>query len=248
MSFWENALEGCPAPTWPLPSPPDVKTTKIIRHRIPFFKRPVEFTIATIAQAAFTYAFSTHTYADDVAFSMTFSGRDADLPRILDTAGPTLYTVPFRMRTDFGMTLRTFLDRVRSYIRDSAPYGHIGLPAIARASPDAARACDVRCVFSIQPQHVVAPEDVFGPRTSFREEMGRLPLIFECFVVSAGVEVVAEYNTGSLDGREVQRLVERFGEVLVRVLGMDMEEKVSDIDLHIGTAADGRGHLFLEAA
>ncbi|KAF2451745.1 acetyl-CoA synthetase-like protein [Karstenula rhodostoma CBS 690.94] len=238
MSFWKSVLEDCPGPTWPRPSPADIKTTAIIRHCIAFSVRPAEFTIATIAQAAFTYVFNAHTHAHDVVFSMTFSGRDADLPSILDTAGPTLYTVPFRMRTDREITIRTFLDRVWSYIRDSAPYGHIGLPAIARASPDAARACDIRCVFSVQPQHVVAPEEVFGPRVSFREEMGRLPLIFECFVVPGGVEVVAEYNTGSLEGKEVQRFVERFGEVLVRLVGMGMEEKVSGIESSSGTDTD----------
>ncbi|KAL5423427.1 hypothetical protein PMIN04_003944 [Paraphaeosphaeria minitans] len=238
MAFWKSALEDCRAPTWPRPSPADIKTTAVIRHRIAFSVRPVEFTIATIAQAAFTYAFGKHINADDVVFSMSFSGRDADLPSILDTAGPTVYTVPFRMRTDHDITLRTFFDRVRSYISDSTPYGHIGLPAIGRASPDAARACDVRCVFSIQPQHVVASEEVFGPMTSFREEMGRLPLIFECFVVKGGVEVVAEYNTGSLDGNEVQGLVERFGEVLVRLLGMGMEEKVGGIESPKGNATD----------
>lgn len=232
MSFWKSTLEDCPAPSWPLPSPADIKTTAIIRHPIAFSVRPAKFTIATIAQAAFTYVFGAHIHANDVVFSMTFSGRDADLPSILDTAGPTLYTVPFRMRTDRDITLHTFFNRVRNYIRDSAPHGHIGLPAIARASPDAARACDIRCVFSIQPQHVITPEEVFGPRTSFREEMGRLPLIFECFVVRGGVEVVAEYNTGSLSGKEVQRLVERFGEVLIRILGMGMEEKVSGIELN----------------
>ena len=133
------------------------------------------------------------------------------------------------MRTDHSVTLHAFFDRIRGYLRDSAPYGHIGLPAIASASPDAARACDVRCVFSVQPQHVVAPEEVFGPRTSFREEMGRLPLIFECFVVPGGVEVVAEYNTGSLDGEEVQGVVERFGEMLVRLMGMGKDERVSEV-------------------
>jgi non-ribosomal peptide synthetase component F len=192
--------------------------------------------MATIAQAAFTLVFGAHTHSDDVVFGMTFSGRDTDLPSILDTAGPTLYSVPYRIRIDQDITLRTLYDRIRSYIRDSAPYGHTGFSAIARASPDAARACDVRCIFSIQPQHVVAPEDVFGPMTSFREEMGRLPLIFECFVLPGRVEVKAEYNTGSLEGKEVQGLVERFGEVLVKLLEMGMEDKISQTKSSIGYA------------
>lgn len=229
MSYWKTALENTVSPTWPVPSPADIKTTEIIRYRIPFSARPTEYTIATIAQAAFTLVVASHTHSSDVILGMTFSGRDADLPAILDTAGPTLYTIPYRMRISSDTKLRIFFDRIRDYLRDSAPYGHIGLPAIASASPDAARACDVRCVFSVQPQHVVAPEDVFGPRTSFREEMGRLPLIFECFVVKDGVEVVAEYNTGSLKGDEVQRVVERFGEVLVRLLGMELEERVGAV-------------------
>ncbi|KAF1969681.1 acetyl-CoA synthetase-like protein [Bimuria novae-zelandiae CBS 107.79] len=232
MAFWKAALDGCPTPSWPPAAPPNIKTTKHIRHHIAISVRPTEFTIATFAQAAFTLLFASHTQANDVVFAMTFSGRDADIPSILDTAGPTLYTVPFRMKTPSNGTLRTFLNSVRGYIRDSAPFGHIGLPAIAKASPDAARALDIRCVFSVQPSHVVAPEEVFGPRTSFREEMGRLPLIFEVFVVPGGVDVSAEFNTGSLGGEEVQRFVEKFGRVLGRLFSMELDALVGGEELY----------------
>ncbi|KAJ4300806.1 hypothetical protein N0V90_002894 [Kalmusia sp. IMI 367209] len=202
QKYWKAALEGCPIPTWPPPSPPTTKTTAVLRTHIPLPTRPTEFTLAIIAQAAFTLLFAAHTRTSDILFGMTFSGRDADMPGILDTAGPTIYTVPVRTRIYPDQPLRTFFDGIRAYLRESAKYGHIGLPAIGQASADAKQACEIRAVFSVQPQHVVAPEQVFGPRLSFSEEMGRLPLIWECFVEreGRGIEVVAEWNTGSLGG------------------------------------------------
>lgn len=224
MSFWKTVLDECPSPSWPPASPPDVLTTTTVRRNVTFSTQTTEFTVATFAQAAFSLLLGSLTRTNDVIFSTTFSGRDADVPSILDTAGPTLYTVPFRMRIAPDVTLRSFFDQIRGYIRDSAPYGHIGLPAIARVNPCV---LDVRCVFSVQPSHVIVPEEIFGPRISFREEMGRLPLIFEVFVGPKGAEVVAEYNTGSLRGDEVQSFVERFGRVLIRLLGMGLDENIS---------------------
>ena len=76
---------------------------------------------------------------------------------------------------------------------------------------------------------MIVREDVFGPRTSFRERMGRFPLIFECFVEEEGVEVVVEWNEGSLGEEEVRSFVGLFERVLNKVLDMEMEELIDGL-------------------
>jgi len=231
MEFWKEALEGSPAPTWPPPSPETSKTTAMIHQHVPLPVRPTEFTLAVFAQAAFTLSFGSNAASDDVAFGMTFSGRDASLPSILSTAGPTLYTIPFRTVIDRHISLFSFLDSIRQSILARSQHGHIGLPSIRRASPSAAQACNFRCVFAVQPRRVEASEEVFGPRLSFTEEMGRLDLIFECFVTKEGVEVVAEFNCGSLEKGQVERVVGQFADLLPRLVELPSETLVGDIGL-----------------
>lgn len=82
MNFWKENLNGSPTNTWPT-SPKDTSAgNAIVRHHVPLEVRPTEFTLAIIAQAAFTLLFSIQTNSDDVIFGMTFSGRDAALHSI----------------------------------------------------------------------------------------------------------------------------------------------------------------------
>jgi non-ribosomal peptide synthetase component F len=193
--------------------------------------RPTKFTLAIYAQAAFTLIYSTHAHTSDVLFGMTFSGRDAALPAILSTAGPTLYSVPFRTCINRDQELGAFLDTIRQDILATALHGHIGLPKIRTASEDAERACGFRCIFAVQPRRVEAAEAVFGERLSMTEEMGRLDLIVECFVEDGGVELVVEYNTTSLETGEVERMIEGMEGLLPRLVGLPFETEVGTVPL-----------------
>jgi hypothetical protein len=160
---------------------------------------------------------------------MTFSGRDAALPAILSTAGPTLYSVPFRTRIEPAQELGRFLDTIRQDILATALHGHIGLPKIRTASEDAEKACGFRCIFAVQPRRVEADESVFGERVSMTEEMGRLDLIVECFVEEGGVELVVEYNMASLGKEEVQSMIEGVGELLPRLVGLPFATVIKNV-------------------
>lgn len=197
---------------------------------MPITIRPKEFTLAVTAQAVFTLLSSTRTGLDDLTFCMSFSGRDTAIPSILSIAGPTLFTIPFRSQIDRKASLFTFLDSIRQSILTIAQYGHIGLSRIRRVSPDAGQACNFRSLFAVHSQHLEAPEAVFGPRLSFREDMGKLGLLFECWIVDGGVDLVAEYNCSSLGKPQVEQFVHQFASLLPKLLSLSPETLISDID------------------
>ena len=182
-------------------------------------------------QAAFTLVASAQSSTEDVIFGMTFSGREAPVRDILNIPGVTLFTVPIRTRISRSATLHTLYSTIRQNHIDVAAHGSIGLPAIRKASPDAARATDLRTVFAVQPRHVDPPESVFGERLSFKEEMGRLPLIFEAWLVKGGVDLVVEYNTSSLGREEVEALVGRYVGVLEQLISLPFEALVEDVSV-----------------
>lgn len=141
-----------------------------------------------------------------------------------------MFTVPFRTRISREATLYGFFDTIRQNILAVAEHGHVGLPAIRRATPDEGNAFDFRTLFAVHPKKLEMSEEVFGKRLSFQEDMGRLPLIFECWMVEGGVELVAEYNCGSLEREEVENLIDKFAELLPRMVGMGYDRLVKDIE------------------
>ncbi|KAF2634689.1 acetyl-CoA synthetase-like protein [Massarina eburnea CBS 473.64] len=241
ISFWRSTLEGSPAAVWP-PVPRETnRGNTIIRQHVPLPIRPVEFTLAIFAQTAFTLLFSAQNSSDDVVFGMSFSGRDAALQNVISTAGPTLITIPFRARLDRNISLGNFLDEVRQAILKRAQHGHIGLPAIRTASPDAEKACAFRALFAVHPRHLEAPREIFGERLSLDEEMGRLALIFECFITDGGIDLVVEFNQGSLDKGEMDRFVQTFAVLLPKLIETPFDARVGDVSL--GEVETGSGKM-----
>ncbi|KAF2013569.1 acetyl-CoA synthetase-like protein [Aaosphaeria arxii CBS 175.79] len=229
MEFWKTTLEGSPTPSWPpVPEGPDA-TNSIINQFVPVTARPAEFTFAIIAQAAFSLLFAAYSGSDDVTFGMTFSGRDTPLHSIISTAGPTIYSMPFRSRVNRTTTIGTFFDAVRQANLGTVQHGHIGIPQIRQASSDAAQACTFRALFAVQPRHLAIPSDVFGERLSFHEEMGRLALIFECVTVEGGVDLVVEFKNASLKKPETEVFVNQFGSLLQRLVALPLGTLMSDV-------------------
>lgn len=149
---------------------------------------------------------------------MSFSGRDTPIPSILNCPGPTLFTIPFRTKINRAATLYALYDNIRQNIIAFGRYGPIGLKTIMTASPDAANACNFRSLFAVQPRHIEPPTSVFGDRLTFKEDMGRVPLIFECWIVEGGVDLVVEFNTSSLGREEMGVFVDKFVGVFTRMI------------------------------
>ena len=97
-----------------------------------------------------------------------------------------------------------------------------------------------RALFAVHSRHVEAPEAVFGRRLSFHEDMGRLGLIFECWIVDGGLDLVAEFNCSSLQKGQVERFVERFAAFLAKLIGLSTATLVEDIDVVLDGDAAGR--------
>lgn len=59
-----------------------------------------------------------------------------------------MFTVPFRTRISRNATLFELFNTIRQNILAVAEHGHVGLPAIRRATPDEGNAFDFRVLFA----------------------------------------------------------------------------------------------------
>ncbi|XP_044723972.1 AMP-binding enzyme domain-containing protein [Hirsutella rhossiliensis] len=85
---------------------------------------------ATLAAGAVALLLSAYSFAEQVCFGMTLSGRDS--PELERIAGPTLSTVPMRVHMCPQQSVLSFLQRLQSSLLDMRQHQHFGLKNILR--------------------------------------------------------------------------------------------------------------------
>ncbi|KAI0467062.1 hypothetical protein F4859DRAFT_526152 [Xylaria cf. heliscus] len=148
MSFWRRDLEGVEEPSFPLgPSTGSrFKTNSVVyssesipsqHNGVPSAQETPVITPATRVAAAFSVLLSYYEKNDDIAFGMTFSGRH--FPGLEEVLGPTISTVPLRVRIEGRQAVSSFLVDVQSKIRTIHEYQYVGLHQIANLEVKGAR-------------------------------------------------------------------------------------------------------------
>jgi amino acid adenylation domain-containing protein len=153
-NFWHANLAGFSGTLFPgAPSmdyrPAHVQTMQ--RSTSIDFPKDLGVTTATVITLAWALTLSQHSGCDDVVFGMVHAGRNVPLSGIDEIMGPTLATIPQRVRLQRSMRA---LDMLRQLQRDSAaalPFEHLGLQRIGSLGPEAAAACRFQNLLIIQP-------------------------------------------------------------------------------------------------
>ncbi|MDP1796431.1 MAG: amino acid adenylation domain-containing protein, partial [Planctomycetaceae bacterium] len=108
---WQAQMAGFAEPLWlsidrgASPVIPDIHfefggLTVEETHRAEAFAREQQLTLNTLVQAAFALVLGRCSDRDDVVFGETVSGRSADLSGVETLIGPTISTLPVRVRLD----------------------------------------------------------------------------------------------------------------------------------------------------
>ncbi|KAK2025338.1 acetyl-CoA synthetase-like protein [Colletotrichum zoysiae] len=83
--------------------------------------------IPLILEAAWTLVLSAYTSTQDILFGVLQSGRIKDNPDILDIVGPTISTVPRRIRLDNQQDIGALLQACQKHAHEAVPYEVAGL-------------------------------------------------------------------------------------------------------------------------
>lgn len=118
--------------------------------------RTSDVTMSTLLRSAYSLVVGAHTGSQDVVFGTTLSGRNAPIEDIEDITGPTIATVPLRVRWEPTTTARELLHAVQQQAAEMIPYEQFGLQRIASLDNGGAgaEACRFQSLFVVQP----APE------------------------------------------------------------------------------------------
>lgn len=197
-------------------------------------------TEATILRATWAIILARYCDSNDVCFGTTVSGRQAAVPSLDLVSGPTVATVPVRVRLDLERSAMEFLLELQNQALDMIPYEQMGLQNIAKISSDAADICDFTSLFVIQPaEHLIAARDgdaaLLTPLESevtakSMEHYFNYPLVLQCHILEDRIDLVFVYDSILLES-QMRTIAHQFDNVAhcLRTLENSREILVSNI-------------------
>jgi amino acid adenylation domain-containing protein len=239
QQFWEKYLADCNVPQFPvLPNPKYRPTTTGVRkRRLDSIAWPKDFTPATTLKAGWAVLVSQFSNSSDVVFGSTVMGRQAPLAGVERIAGPTIATVPIRVKIDWNLAkLQTLLQTIQSDATDMIPFEHYGIGRIQRLYSVAQQACQFQSLLVIQP-----PEDVGADEdTILRLQLGdddlkggTYALVLECVLddpsspSTGGVSVHLSFDEQVVDFIQAEQMLVQLEHILHEICKSDetMDER-----------------------
>lgn len=152
--FWRSQLEGSEAPQFPILPSSDYQPVaeSVVRHKISTLEWPKsDITPSTIVRLAWAALVARYTGSSEVLFGVLSTGRQADLAGIERMAGPTIATVPVRIRLSWERAVQSTLEWVQAQAVEMMKYEQSGLQHIRQLGSDQKQACDFQTLLVVQP-------------------------------------------------------------------------------------------------
>lgn len=157
--FWKRSLEGTQEPVFPARSSAAApNATSVLEQHVTIpLKSSLTCTPATLAQAAWCLLIGIHSsrIAEpgdevDIVTGITLNGRSPSVDGIENIAGPTITTVPFRIRLRPTQLLTQYLQSVQEHYLSILEHEQFGLQNIRRLNPGAEVACQFQSLLVVQ--------------------------------------------------------------------------------------------------
>lgn len=228
--FWEKNLVGAMTVMFPISSVStehEVFTANKALHldtEVDFSRLSGPVTIATLLRAAWAFLISRYTNSQDVIFGETLSGRTVPIAGIETIAGPTIVTIPTRIRIESDITVDQYLNNVHATSLDMIPFEHLGLQTIRKINDDAREACDFHSLLVIQPPKKTSTHAI-GDKSLRLEALDcedsnmteTYCLSMECQQTSRGVSLSAIYDHCAIESDNVRWILYHFSQSIKKL-------------------------------
>ena len=237
--FWKSKFEGLESVHFPKSTTPESQQgstdTLKLSLNLPSRQAGTGITLPSIIRAAWAMVLFAHAGSDDVVFGEVLTGRDIPVEGIIDVLGPTLTTVPTRIRRDDESTVSQYLQETSRMAADVIPFQHVGLQNIRRLSSDTSTACDFQNLLVIQTAGEAAPDTkIWDPQNEgVGSNFFTYPLVVECNTGDANIMIDAHYNRNAISEWHVQTLLRQLESVLEKFCNepADSSLKLADVEI-----------------
>ncbi|KAF7585258.1 hypothetical protein BBP40_011545, partial [Aspergillus hancockii] len=189
-------------------------------------------TTPTLLKTAWSLLLSRYTTSDDVVFGHVLSGRTVQLRGVADMMGPTIATVPVRVRLDRTLTIGELMGGIQQQALDMAPFEQFGLQNIRRILPNASAIADFGHLFFIQPTLEKSEDDLgLEAVSSVDYDFETYPLIVECQLAEAELNVYVKYDDKIIPKQQMGWLLQHYENLVQQLSQLPPTTPVMDITL-----------------
>ncbi|CAE7021457.1 Destruxin synthetase [Pyrenophora teres f. teres] len=236
ISYWQTALANCEAVLFPpLPSTVTQSLADItVEYQCPpLSQSATDITMSTLVRAAWAIVTSRYTSSDDVVFGTTVTGRNAPIVHIDTIVGPTITTVPVRVRLQKHQTVFAFLKCLQQQVTDMIAYEQTGLQRIAKIGSGPRHACGFQTLLVVQPaDDVLRSDDMLGEWRSYSEiqDFTTYALMVQFTLAAEGVQITASFDARVIEHWVLEKMLRQFSFIMQQLPEAGEEKKVADID------------------
>ncbi|MBE3049234.1 hypothetical protein IMZ48_43395, partial [Candidatus Bathyarchaeota archaeon] len=242
--FWKNSLAGAPGPVFPpLPNPsyvPKVQRSNRVQHHMESHEEAelehhipaLEYnsaTVATMIQAAWFILVGIYSNTSDVVTGVTLNGRTAPIADIDILPGPTISTVPFRMRFTPDQTVHDLLQDTQQQYLGMLPHSQFGLQNIRQLGQDAASACKFRSLLVVQSANRRQSSRRLLLGRSYSFPVMDFAIVMECEILEGKVDFRATFDHQVLSESDVRGLFTNMEAILHKIATSDSSTTVAQL-------------------
>jgi amino acid adenylation domain-containing protein len=228
-AYWQTALADCEATLFPA-LPPAVQQpiaeATVHYQCAPLPKTASDTTTSTLVRAAWAILASRYTSSDDVVFGATVTGRNAPVAGIETMLGPTIATVPVRVRIERDQTVLAFLEGVQKQATEMIAYEQTGLQHISKMGAGAQHACSFQTLLVVQPaDDGLAGDSALGERRGGSGLQGftTYGLVVQCTLAAEGVGITASFDKRIIERWLVERMLGQLSFVMQQLAAAEHE-------------------------
>jgi amino acid adenylation domain-containing protein len=233
--FWKQYLDNCADPSFPL----------MLKERCsaPFrqiieddFEIPDQtnnmVTSSIMLQTALAILIASYENIDDVIFGVSLSGRNADMENVAAVLGPTVVTLPLRVRLGAEKTVGECLSGVLAALTDLISNERYGMHRIRGLSESCRTACAFQTLLIIQPEPEEAPwKQLMKPCKTRREEsFYSNAMVLECFMSKRSVHFEVQFDTSIVPEPKMRSLMRQLKHIATQLWTAKPETGLANIN------------------
>lgn len=196
-------------------------------------KAPSTATMSSLLRGALSLLISQFTASKDVVFGAVVSGRNAAVPGIEDMVGPTIATVPLRFRPANSLLVKEYLESIQQNATMMIEFEQTGLQNIAKASTEAANACEFQTLLVVQPEEAdLDSTDSLGTWRTSTETAAftSYAVMIECLLGKDGMRIRTSFDSQIVSEDRMASMITHFS-LLAQELAMNPNKKIGDVNI-----------------
>lgn len=230
VSFWRKQLQNAPTPSFPnVPTAGHLTTDKCSLQHTMAAPTAITTTMTTVARAAWALLLSQYENSDDVVFGNSLHGRNSLPPGLQDVVGPTIATLPIRVRLDLNQSIARFLENLQEQMSTMIPYEQLGLSQIMDIDQGVKNAASFRTLLIVQVAE--SSEDQEIRLREVDRSLHEYPLVLTLVPGESHVQIIATFDDDSISPAQVQRILQQFEQIFQQLVSVPKDTTVGDLDL-----------------